>query len=132
MTVVARYAAASAAVVVAGLAATWLVPADAETLRAARVGVALAGASGAVALWLKARAGGKDLKAALVAVGQVFGLRAVLVALGLVWAVRQGGGAVGYVLGFFGVYFCLQWIEIGYVLAAHRAHRARDNDSGDA
>ena len=43
--------------------------------------------------------------------------RMVLVAAGLVFVARAQWGAVAFTLGFFGVYFPLQWIEVGYVLA---------------
>jgi hypothetical protein len=85
----------------------------------ALLGVGLAGLSSAVALWLKRRAmAGADLKSAMKVVGVVFGLRAVLVVVGLALAVRLGGSAAAFVVGFFGAYFALQCIELSYVVAA--------------
>jgi hypothetical protein len=66
------------------------------------------------------------LKAALKVVGVVFGLRAVAVVVGLLVVVQRGLSAVGFVAGFFGVYFALQWIEVSYVMAA-----SRDATGGD-
>ncbi len=56
----------------------------------------------------------------------MFGLRAVMVAAGLYWVVSRGLEAVAFVMGFFGVYFALQWIEISYVMAA-----SKDAPGGD-
>ena len=39
-------------------------------------------------------------------------------AVGLALAVRLGGSAVAFVVGFFGAYFALQCIELSYVVAA--------------
>lgn len=111
----------AAGVMAVGLVlAAWL-PREVESRQAALVGVGLAAVSGVVALFLKRRAlRQKDLKAALKVVGVVFGLRAVAVVLGLWVVVQRGLSAVGFVAGFFGVYFALQWIEVSYVMAASR------------
>ncbi len=113
-----KHAGLAAGVVVTGLALAAFLPKVAEARQAAFIGVALAAATGVVALVLKRRAVRKDLKAALKAVGVVFGLRAVGVVLGLLWAVQTGLSAVAFVAGFFGTYFVLQWIEVSYVMAA--------------
>ncbi len=106
--------------------AAWL-PREVEGRQSTLVGVGLAAVSGVVALWLKRRAlRQKDLKAALKVVGVVFGLRAVAVVVGLLVVVQRGLSAVGFVAGFFGVYFALQWIEVSYVMAA-----SRDATGGD-
>ncbi|MBF5045838.1 hypothetical protein IR215_25815 [Simulacricoccus sp. 17bor-14] len=121
------HAGAAAGVVVGAALAAWLLAQPGGTRESALVGVGLAGASSAVALLLKRRAVQGDLKAALKVMGMVFGLRAVLVAVGLAVAVKQGGSAVAFVLGFFGAYFALQCIELSYVVAA--ARRGPDGDA---
>jgi hypothetical protein len=57
------------------------------------------------------------------AVVLVFGLRAGLVAVGTTWAIRWGGGAIPFIVGFFGIYFPLQWIEIRYLLLSLKGER---------
>lgn len=117
----ARFAAAEAGITAAGLVVTAVVPLAAETRLSALVGVALAGGSGALSLWLKQRGMvGGDMSGALKAIGYAFGLRAVVVLFGLAWVVGQRFSTAGYVLGFFGVYFAQQVIEIAYVLGAGR------------
>lgn len=114
-----NFAVAAGAVMVAGAAvAATMTPADARP--AAALGVGLASVSGVVALWWKRRAvaAGADLNTALKAVGKTFGLRAVLVVVGLAWTVHARWSSLAYVLGFFGVYLALQWVELAYVLAA--------------
>ncbi len=115
-----KHAGMAAGVAVAGLAAAAFLPKVPEARQSAFIGVALAAATGVVALVLKRRAVRKDLKAALKAVGVVFGLRAVGVVVGLLWAVESGLSPVAFVAGFFGTYFALQWIEVSYVMAASR------------
>lgn len=100
-----------------GLCGAFLLPRSPQGRLAAFVGVAEAVSSGLVALGLKKRALARSVKGALAVVGQVFLLRMVLVAAGLVYVARAQLGAVAFTLGFFGVYFPLQWIEVGYVLA---------------
>jgi hypothetical protein len=121
------HAGLAAGVMAVGLVlAAWL-PREVESRQSTLVGVGLAAVSGVVALWLKRRAlRQKDLKAALKVVGVVFGLRAVAVVVGLLVVVQRGLSAVGFVAGFFGVYFALQWIEVSYVMAA-----SRDATGGD-
>jgi hypothetical protein len=115
-----KHAGLAAGVVAAGLALAAFLPGEAEARQPAFIGVALAAVTGAVALVLKRRVVHKDLKAALKVVGLVFGMRAVGVVVGLLWAVRAGLSAVAFVVGFFGTYFVLQWIEVSYVMAASR------------
>lgn len=116
----------AAGVMAVGLVLAAFLPRAVESRQGALVGAGLSAATGVVALWLKRRAVRKDLKAALKVVGVAFGLRAVAVAVGLLVVVQRGLGAVAFVVGFFGVYFALQWIEISYVMAA-----SRDAASGD-
>ena len=116
----------AAGVVAAALVACVAFAPQGGVQNSALLGVGLAGLSSAVALGLKRRAMGADLKSAMKVVGWVFGLRAVLVAVGLVLVVRLGGSAVAFVLGFFGAYLALQCIELSYVVAA--ASKAPDGD----
>ena len=111
------YVALAAGVAGVGLAAAALLPGSAEGRQGALVGAGAAALSGAVALPLKRRAVAKSMKAALTAMGAVFGARVLLVALGLVWVLDRGGGAMAFAAGFFGVYLVLQWVEISYVVA---------------
>lgn len=110
---------AAGAMAVAMVLAAYL-PRAAGVRRSALVGVALAAVTGVVALVLKRRAVRRDLRAALKVVGMVFGMRAVGVVVGLLVVVERGLSAVGFVAGFFGTYFVLQWIEVSYVMAASR------------
>ena len=57
---------------------------------------------------------------------RVFALRAVTVAAGLYAIVSRGLGPWGFVVGFFGVYFVLQWVEISYVNAASKSAAGGD------
>jgi len=115
-----KHAGLAAGVAVTGLALAAFLPKTSETRQSAFIGVVLAAATGVVALVLKRQAVRKDLKAAMKAVGVVFGLRAVGVVVGLLWAVQTGLSPVAFVAGFFGTYFVLQWIEVSYVMAASR------------
>ena len=121
-----RFVGAAALVSAVGLVVAWLVPGLPEERWAALVGVGLAGASGAVALWLKRRTMVGELKGALKVVGVMFGVRAVLVGAGLAFAISRGWGPLYFVAGFFGVYFALQFIELGYVMSLPR--RGPDGD----
>ena len=113
------HAGGAAGVVAVALVACVLLAPEGAAQNSALLGVGLAGLSSAVALGLKRRVvRSVDLGSAMKVVGVVFGLRAVLVAVGLVLALRQGGSAVAFVLGFFGAYFALQCIELSYVVAA--------------
>jgi hypothetical protein len=114
------HAGLAAGVVAVALTLAAFLPREAESRQAAVIGVAVAAATGALALVLKRRAVSQDLNAALKVVGVVFGLRAVGVVVGLLWVVSRGLGAVAFVAGFFGTYFVLQWIEVSYVMAASR------------
>ncbi|MDY7226143.1 hypothetical protein [Hyalangium rubrum] len=110
----------AAGVAVVGLALAAGLPQTPENRWPAVWGVGLAALTGAVSLPLKRRAVRKSLRAAMKAVGMVFALRVVAVAAGLYAMVSRGLEAWGFVVGFFGVYFVLQWVEISYVSAAAR------------
>lgn len=110
----------AAGVAVVGLALAAGLPKSEAHRWSALWGAGLAGVTAVVSLPLKRRAVQKSLKAALKAVGLVFGLRAVAVAAGLYAMVSRGLGPFGFVVGFFGVYFVLQLVEISYVNAASR------------
>ena len=112
--------------VTAGIAATGLVGLLASALlirapvdqRSAWFGVATATASGLLSLVLKRWALRHSLKAALTVVGVMFGTRLILVALGIALLTFRRINSLPFVVGFFAVYFVLQWLEIGYVSRA--------------
>ncbi len=115
-----NHALVAAGVAVVGLALAAGLPQSADNRWSALWGTGLAAVTAVVSLPLKRRAVQKSLKAALKALGLGFGLRAVAVAAGLYAMVTRGLGPWGFVVGFFGVYFVLQWVEISYVNAASR------------
>lgn len=115
-----HHAAMAAGVALVGLALAAGLPQAPDSRLSALWGTGLAALTGAVSLGLKRQAVRRSLKAALKVVGVVFALRALAVAAGLYAMVSRGLGAVGFVAGFFGVYFVLQWVEISYVMAASR------------
>ncbi len=100
--------------------AAWWLPVQPGDRLGAFLGVTAAGFSGAVALPLKRRAMARSVQAALKVLGAIFALRMTLVLAGLLFAKAKGGGLVAFVLGFFGLYFVLQWLEIGYLLAEQK------------
>jgi len=110
----------------AGIAATGLVGLLASALlirapvdqRSAWFGVGTATASGLFSLVLKRWALRRSLKAALAVVGVMFGIRLVVVALGIALLAFRRINSLPFVVGFFAVYFVLQWLEIGYVSRA--------------
>jgi hypothetical protein len=109
-----------AGVVAVGLALAAALPVVPETRWAAVWGAGVAGMTGVVSLVLKRWAVRRSLQAALKAVGLVFALRAVAVGAGLYAMVSRGLPAAAFVVGFFGVYVVLQWVEVSYVLAASK------------
>lgn len=112
-----RFALMAAAIGALGLVAAAVVPADPEARRSAFLGVAMAVGSGVIALALKRRGMGKSVNWMLGVVALMFGLRAVLVVLGLVWVVKGSGGPpIPFVIGFFGEYLPLQWVELAFVM----------------
>ncbi|MFL5348620.1 MAG: hypothetical protein ACJ8AT_27810 [Hyalangium sp.] len=115
-----NHAMVAAGVAVVGVALAAALPQTPESRWPAMWGTGLAALTGVVSLALKRRAVQRSLKAALKVVGLVFGLRAVTVAAGLYAIVSRGMSPWGFVVGFFGVYFVLQWVEISYVNAASR------------
>jgi len=110
----------------AGIAATGLVGLLASALftrapvdqRSASFGVGAATASGLLSLLLKRWALRHSLKAALAVVGTMFGIRLILVALGIAFLTFRRANSLPFVMGFFAVYFVLQWLEISYVSGA--------------
>lgn len=111
------YAGAVVLVGALGLAASAYFPTGAAARMGAFVGVAEASLSSAAALSLKRWALARSLQAALAMIGATFGMRLVLLLAGLAYVRLKGNGVVPFVIGFFGVYFILQWVEISYVLA---------------
>lgn len=103
-----------------GIVGAYFLPRSPEGRFGAFIGVGAAAISGAVALPLKQWALAKSVKAALQAMGVVFGLRLALVAGGLFFVLSRGAGPVAFTVGFFGIYFVLQWIEISFVLAEQK------------
>jgi hypothetical protein len=83
-------------------------------------GVALATLSGAAALSLKRWALARSVRSVLGMVGVMFCLRLGLVVAGLAYVRVKGASVVPFVVGFFAVYFVIQWVEISYVLAESR------------
>lgn len=104
------------------LAALW--PASGPTRAVAVAGVGACVLTGALALWLKRRAG--SLNGALLAVVVVFGLRALVATAGAALAAGHGGGAMPFVWGFFGTYFPLQWVEVSYLLATAKQAKSQE------
>jgi len=100
-----------------GMATAAYVPETLEGRRSALWGVGLSTFSGVASLGLKRWALSRSLQGAMVAVAVVFLLRLVLAAVGLVGVMRVSGlPAMAFIVGFFGEYFALQWIELAYVL----------------
>lgn len=121
-----NHALVAAGVAVVGMALAAVLPQAPEVRWSALWGSGLAALTGAVSLGLKRYAMRRNLQAALKVVGLVFGLRAVTVAAGVYVMVTRGPGPWGFVVGFFGVYFVLQWVEISYVSAASRSAAGGD------
>jgi hypothetical protein len=121
-----NHALVAAGVAVVGMALAAVLPQAPEDRWSALWGAGLAALTGAVSLGLKRYAMRRNIQAALKVVGLVFGLRAVTVAAGVYVMVTRGPGPWGFVVGFFGVYFVLQWVEISYVSAASRSAAGGD------
>jgi hypothetical protein len=121
-----NHAMVAAGVAVVGLGLAAGLPQTPEYRWPAVWGTGLAAVTGAVSLALKRRAVQRSLPAALKVVGLMFGLRAVAVAAGLYAMVSRGFTPWGFVGGFFGVYFVLQWVEISYVNAASKSAAGGD------
>ena len=102
------------------------VPAPVASREAAWLGVALATASGAIALLLKRRAMASDgldaLTRGMTTLGLVMSMRAVVLTLGLYWVAHHNEGVLGFVCGFFSVYLGQQWLEISYLLTEQKRH----------
>lgn len=121
-----NHALVMAGVAVVGVVLAAVLPQAPEDRWPALWGTGLAALTGAVSLGLKRHAVRRSIQAALKVVGLVFALRAVTVAAGLYVMVKRGPGPWGFVVGFFGVYFVLQWVEISYVNAASRGAAGGD------
>jgi len=96
------------------LALLW--PASWEARSTAVVGVVTCAVCGFASLLFKSRA--RTVNGALLVVVMVFAARAAVALIGATWAIRWGGGVIPFVIGFFGTYFPLQWLEIRYLLVA--------------
>jgi hypothetical protein len=108
-------------VAVVGVALAVVLPQTDEYRLPALWGTGLAALTGAVSLVLKRQAVRRSIQAALKVVVLVFALRGVMVGAGLYALVTRGWVAWGFIAGFFGVYFVLQWVEISYVNAASKS-----------
>ena len=119
------YAGVSAAVAAGAALVVAVVPASEANRGAAWLGVALATATGAIALVLKRRAMSSDglesLTSGMKTLAVTMVMRAALLVAGLAWVSRHDGAA-GFVCGFFGVYLGQQWLEISYLLDEQRRH----------
>ncbi|MBI3184468.1 MAG: hypothetical protein HYZ28_20220 [Myxococcales bacterium] len=113
------HAAALAAVALLGTALAFLAT-QPDARFPALLGVWLSALGGLAALLLKRLAKPKPIPSALKVLGASFALRLLLAAAGLA-LVRSHPYA--FAAGFFGIYFTLQWVEIGYVLAEQRRGR---------
>jgi hypothetical protein len=82
--------------------------------------------AGLVALSLKRWALTRSMEFALAMVGASFAVRVVVVMLGWVLVTGRTASIMAYLLGFFGVYFALQWVEISYVVDAQKRNRSGD------
>ncbi len=115
----------AAAAATAALVVAW-VPASDVSRDAAWLGVGLAAASGAIALLLKRRTMASDgldaLTSGMKTLALVMSMRAGLLTGGLYLVARQNDGAIGFVCGFFSVYFGQQWLEISYLLSEQKRH----------
>lgn len=110
------YAALVGAVGVVGLAGAYSLPRNHAEQMSAFFGVASATFSGVFALSLKRWAMSRALKWALGTIVAVFFLRLLLVSAGLIAIRGRPGSITAFVIGFFCVYFVLQWLEISYVM----------------
>lgn len=115
-----------------GILGAYVIPTDPGDRLGAFIGVGSAVFSGVVALTVKQRVLSRvqdtpqGVGDVLLALGIAFVLRVTLVALGLVFLKLRKLGPIPFTVGFFGEYFVLQWIEIGYVMAEQRRRRRGD------
>lgn len=81
------------------------------------LGLAVAGLSGAMSLWLLRRAAGRPMNALLKLLATGFLVRMLLVGVALVAAIRVFGlpTALPFAVAFFALFFFLQGIELVYV-----------------
>jgi hypothetical protein len=108
----------------AGLAGSYLLAKPGADRAGARAGVAASALLGLLALYLKQWAIERSLKASLAMVGILFAVRLIVLAIGLGFSRSLGFNAVAFAAGFLGVYFVVQWIEIGYLTnERNRANR---------
>jgi hypothetical protein len=117
------FAGGTLAVGLLGFGTTALAAAHPAARSAAWLGVGAAEFSGLLGLSLKRWARARSLHAVFAVVGIVFGLRLLLVALGIALLRFRDANTTAFVIGFFAVYFVLQWLEIGYVSGASKAPR---------
>jgi len=99
----------------AGLAGSYFLAKPGPDRAGARAGVAASALLGLLALYLKQWAIERSLKSSLAIVGILFAVRLIVLATGLGFSRSLGLNAVAFAAGFLGVYFVVQWIEIGYL-----------------
>ena len=99
----------------AGAAIAGGVPLASSEKTGALIGVAGAAGCGLLALYLKRWATERSLKDTLWMVTILFMVRLIVLGAAISAARPAGYGLVAFLAGFFGVYFVLQWIEIGYL-----------------
>jgi hypothetical protein len=117
------FAGGTLAVGLLGFGTTALAASHPSARSAAWLGVGAAELSGLLGLYLKRWARARSLNALFAVVGILFGLRLLLVALGIALLRFRDANTTAFVIGFFAVYFVLQWLEIGYVSGASKAPR---------
>jgi len=99
----------------AGIAGSYFLANPGPERAGAWAGVGASALVGLPALYLKKWAIQQSLKSSLAIIGILFAIRLILLAVGLGFASRLGLNAVAFAAGFLGVYFVVQWIEIGYL-----------------
>lgn len=100
-----------------GLAGASLLARDPPSRMGALLGVAASLLSGLIALSLKRWAMDRSIQLALGMIGVSFLVRLVWIGVGIAVVMAKGASLLPFTAGFFGVYFPLQWVEIGYILA---------------
>lgn len=112
-----RFAGMAAGVGALALVAAAVLPGEPAARKAALLGAAAAVGSSVIGLGLKRGGLERSVNWMLGVVAGTFALRAVLVVLGLLWVVKGSAGPpMPFVLGFFGAYLPLQWVELAFVM----------------
>ena len=99
----------------AGIAGSYFLANPGPERAGAWAGVGASALVGLPALYLKKWAIQQSLKSSLAIIGILFAIRLILLAVGLGLSTKLGLSGVAFAAGFLGVYFVVQWIEIGYL-----------------